>query len=155
MQKAPSTINEVGDYCDCPQPVYDVLNMAIATDNHRSLAQYNFRLVFCQKLRKAKGRRTLASIKVLSDVDSLLNGNDILITIDYSWWTEHPEKQEALLFHELCHLQISEEGKLQTVGHDFEEFYATLKRYGDWANDVTPVVEALKLFEQAEIPLGV
>lgn len=151
--RAVDVIREAGDFEDCPQPVYDVLSIVLATNEHRSLNQYKFRCIFAKKITHSKGRRTLATIKRLSPKENLLSGVDVLITIDFYFWTENPEKQEALLFHELCHLMISEEGDLTTVGHDLEEFYAVIKRYGDWNHDVKPFADALQgeLFEVATL----
>jgi hypothetical protein len=148
MQKAPKEISELGDYSDCLQNVYDVLNVVLATNEHRSLSVYAFKLVFCGKGRKSKGKKTLASIKLLSDLDQMLSKFEILIVIDEAWWIANPEKQEALLFHELCHLQVSDEGKLQVIGHDLEEFYAVLRRYGDWNKEIKPMRD---IFEQKEL----
>jgi hypothetical protein len=150
IHKAVDVIKEEGDFQDCHQQVYDVLSIVLATDEHRSLTNYKFRLLFCNKIKNSKGRRTLATIKVLGDKERLLCGVDILIVIDFFFWTENPEKQEPLLFHELCHLQVDEEGKLVSTGHDLEEFYAVVKKYGDWNKQAKPIAEAIKQLDLLE-----
>lgn len=52
---------------------------------------------------------------------------------------------EALIFHELQHFVVDEEGSLMTVGHDFEAFAAEVSRYGLWKPDLKIAKDA---FEQ-------
>lgn len=140
---------EVDDFKDCPQQVYDVLSMALATEEHRTKGQLTYRCVFCGKPKASKGRKVLATIKLLGGKDKLLAGADALITIDHKFWMENPEKQEAVLFHELCHLYVDEEGEISVIGHDIEEFYAVIARYGDWQKDLEPIAQQLNLLEES------
>lgn len=39
---------------------------------------------------------------------------------------------EALTYHELLHLVVSENGDVKTVGHDFEGFTSEIHHYGQW-----------------------
>ncbi|MCG9891063.1 MAG: hypothetical protein MH252_08310 [Thermosynechococcaceae cyanobacterium MS004] len=152
IHKAVPDQKESGDFADCPQPVYDVLSVVLATDEHRSLSTYKFRLLFKKKISHRKGRRTLATVKILSPQERLISdGADILIVIDWFFWMGNPEKQEPLLFHELCHLQLDEESNLVSVGHDLEEFRAVIEKYGDWNRDVLPFAKAIKQFDLFEL----
>ena len=63
----------------------------------------------------------------------------------------NPEKQEALIFHELCHLFVDDAGILSAVPHDIEEFYAVAVKYGDWLDDVRPLTEAVRQYDLFEI----
>ena len=142
---------QIGNYQHCNEQVYQVLQAALNTDEHRYLKSYCCRTVFCKKIKKSKGRRTLASIKLLADVDRLISGVDFVIIIDYFYWRENPEKQEALLFHELCHLAADEMGELTTVPHDVEEFYSVIAKYGDWQKEIKQFTEAARQYDIFEI----
>lgn len=56
---------------------------------------------------------------------------------------------EALVYHELNHFWVDDEGKLQTKGHDFEAFTAEVQEYGMWKPDLALAGEA---FRQIELP---
>lgn len=80
------------------------------------------------------------------------------------WNILEPVQREALVHHELSHIHIEaiEEGDggytLKTKSHDVEEFAGTVKRYGQWAPDLTFFVkatgDALHLFnpDTGEVP---
>jgi hypothetical protein len=142
---------QIGDFVECGEQVYSVLQTVLNTDEHMYLRQYSRRAVFCKKIKTSKGKRTLATIKLLGDLERLISGVDFVITIDYFFWRENPEKQEALLFHELCHLMADETGKLSTVSHDVEEFYAVIAKYGDWKKEIKQFTEAARQYDLFEI----
>lgn len=96
-------------------------------------------------------------------VGELLQGAspDYLIFFDAVCWQLRTaaggDACEALVFHELCHLQpkLDKEGnpavdretgrpKLQMVPHDYERFDAEIRRYGPVALGLEPLVGALK-----------
>ena len=145
------TENEVGNYQDCGDQVYAVLQAALNTNEHRYLKAYVYKAVFCKKIKTSKGRRTLAQIKLLGDVERLISCVDFVIIIDYFSWRENPETQEALMFHELCHLIADDTGKLSTVSHDVEEFYAVIQKYGDWKKEIRQFTESVRQFDLFEI----
>ena len=138
---------QVGKYKDCPQRIYDILSMALATDEHRSLDQYTYRCLFFAP-EKGKGKKQPVAIKILSDLEKLYAHADIQLIIDYKYWMEHPEEQEILLFRELCRLILDEDGDLTTAEPDIVEFYAVYKRYGDWQNNLKPISQQLNLLEE-------
>ncbi|MGL5059056.1 MAG: putative metallopeptidase [Microcoleus sp.] len=139
---------QVGSYKDCPQPVYDVLSMALATDEHRSLNQYSFRCSFFAP-EKGKGKKQPVTVKILGDLEKLYAHAEIQIIIDFKYWMEHPEKQEILLFRELCRLILDEDGDLTMTEPDIVEFYAVYARYGDWQKDLAPIAQQLNLLEES------
>ena len=145
------TEEQIGNYEECSDQVYQVLRVALNTNEHRYLQGYELKAVFCKKIKMAKGRRTLAQIKLFGDVERLISSIDFVIIIDYYFWLENPEKQEALLFHELCHLIADEMGKLSMVSHDVEEFYSVIAKYGDWNKEIKKFTEASRQFELFEI----
>ena len=85
-----------------------------------------------------------------ADDEARENPIDYLIILDDEWWIDASERdREALVFHELNHLQpafdkdgnqrFSRETGLPVValvGHDVEEFAAVVRRYGAWSDDV-------------------
>ena len=61
-----------------------------------------------------------------------LTGYDFVIVLHKETWTGLDlEKQQALLHHELCHIDRSED-KWCLARHDVEEFLSTFKRYKSW-----------------------
>ena len=144
-------IQNVGNYQDCNDQVYAVLQAALNTNEHRYLKAYVYKAIFCKKIKTSKSRRTLAQIKLLGDVERLISCVDFVIIIDYFFWRENPEKQEALIFHELCHLIADDTGKLSTVSHDVEEFYAVIQKYGDWKKEIRQFTESASQFDLFEI----
>ena len=57
---------------------------------------------------------------------------------------------EALLYHELCHAALDENGKPMIVGHEFAGFVQEIERHGLWNDDLTA---AGQVFVQASLPL--
>jgi hypothetical protein len=141
----------IGDFGECGEQPYSVLKAAIASNDLFSLNRFVGKLIFRRKIKKSKGKRILGQIKILGDLDRLISGVDFVIVVDYYFWNENPEKQEALLFHELCHLFVDEAGILSAVPHDIEEFYAVTAKYGDWLGDVAPLTKAVKQYDLFEI----
>lgn len=141
---------QIGNFVECGDQAYAVLKAAIASNELYSLNRFASKLIFCKKIKKAKGKRVLGQIKILGDIDRLISGIDFVIVLDYYFWHENPEKQEALIFHELCHLFVDEAGILSAVPHDIEEFYAVTAKYGDWLGDVRPLTEAVRQYDLFE-----
>jgi len=80
---------------------------------------------------------------------------DFLITLDDVWWEAATEQQrEILIFHELCHCiqktdkegepRFTEEGRpvFGLLGHDVEEFSATVRRYGAYSPEIQEFIAA-------------
>jgi hypothetical protein len=141
----------IGDIGECGEQPYAVLKAAIASNELYSLNRFVSKLIFRKKIKKDKGKRVLGQIKILGDIDRLISGVDFVIVIDYYFWIEHPDKQEALIFHELCHLFVDEAGLLSAVPHDIEEFYAVTAKYGDWLGDAEPLIKGVRHYDQLEI----
>jgi hypothetical protein len=100
------------------------------------LDRYRIKFLFCHK-RKSKGRQILGTCRPYPAKDKLIHDWDAVITFDYLWWEGNPEHRKALMFHELCHLEVHEEkAVLCSVDHDVTEFYAVWKRFGDWQGEL-------------------
>lgn len=51
---------------------------------------------------------------------------------------------EALVFHELMHIEVLEEGNYRTRGHDCELFISELERYGAWKPGMQALIDAAR-----------
>lgn len=82
---------------------------------------------------------------------------DFLMLIDSAWWREADANQRAaLIHHELKHIVIAtdpegekrfdDDGNPQWSlgGHDLEEFRDTVRRFGAWAPDIRPFINAAR-----------
>lgn len=123
-----STEKKEGSFEDVPQTVIELAQTLIAT---------------CPELSNANG----ASVKYLFKTGSWskwgecnrttgkwrkLTGFDFVIVLHKdSWMGFTPEQQQALLHHELCHIDRLED-KWCLAKHDVEEFLSTFKRYKSW-----------------------
>ena len=80
---------------------------------------------------------------------------DFLVMLDQSYWDESGRNdREILIFHEMCHMihKTDADGELRydedgnpvwgIVGHDVEEFVATVARYGAYSDELRRFLEA-------------
>lgn len=133
----PDKPRHIGDYEDCDKSVYDVLQKVLKFEEFSRFRHFSFKLIFNHKIKISKGRRVLATISLRKEKDILVHPYDALIYLDHTYWVAFPDKREPLLYHELCHLYYDEEtAKVNLVGHDVEDFYAVIRRYGDWQKDL-------------------
>ena len=151
MAKAPLTFNvreETEDFKQVSEDVYDLLDHLI--DKHRSLSflihHLPIKILFRLKPSYKRGQKVLGNTSVVSGKDKLLHPYNATIILDLEYWDAHPDKREPLLFHELCHLD-DDDGKLSLVDHDFSEFYAVIRHYGDWQNKITHAKNQLQDFQ--------
>jgi hypothetical protein len=99
----------------------------------------------------ADGHLRLGQAKKASDLDFTLHNYDFVIILNFDAWNAADfsmEQMRALLDHELCHCQISQdedgEEKRDTAGrpvwrirkHDIEEFTEIVDRHGLWRKDL-------------------
>lgn len=86
---------------------------------------------------KTKGRQILGKCRLFTEKDRHYHDWDAEIVLDKQYWEENPDRRKALLFHELCHLEVDDEtGALRSVHHDLEEFYAVWRHFGDWKGEL-------------------
>jgi Putative phage metallopeptidase len=88
------------------------------------------------KPKMKNGREILGQIKLCNELDKAIHGYDALIFVRWSWPTLTEKAQRIILFHELCHLDISEKGDLITVDHDIQDFYAVFRKFGDYSGEI-------------------
>lgn len=61
------------------------------------------------------------------------SGLDVVIWAWQFWWTTFDERQrEALVLHELCHVDRTEKGGVKLRKHQVEEFTLVVHEYGIW-----------------------
>lgn len=101
-----------------------------------------------------KTSRYAAKISKVGPVFKELTGYDLVLHVwKDRWETYNDNQKEALVFHELCHIDAYEkEGKkkIRLLPHPVEEFPEVVKEYGLWNSPLQrfgDVVE--KVIEQA------
>lgn len=112
----------------------EVLHIAqdLISKYHRHLLETNICFVFREEAQKNKGHMVLGHCEKISPKLQVFQDYEFLIWLseeDYERMTV--EERTALIDHELCHIQQGESG-LTVIGHDFEEFYEIIQRYGFW-----------------------
>ena len=102
------------------------------------IAQPKICVLDCSKPKKSEGRLVFADIKPVPEQYKVLCEFDYIITI-YTHNTAllNDMQFRILLEHELRHVNIINGSKgivYGTVGHDFEDFYAIIDKYGiEWS----------------------
>lgn len=102
------------------------------------IAQPKICVLDCNKPRKSEGRLIFADIKPVPEQYKALCEFDYIITM-YTPNTAllNDMQFKILLEHELRHVNIVNGSKgivYGTVGHDFEDFYAIIDKYGmEWS----------------------
>ena len=102
------------------------------------IAQPKICVLDCSKPKKSEGRLIFADIKPVPEQYKALCEFDYIITIYTRNTALLNEMQfKILLEHELRHVNIVNGSKgivYGTVGHDFEDFYAIIDKYGmEWS----------------------
>lgn len=137
----------------------------LIVERHRHLVNCQIVSVFCDKTPKSKGKEVWASMRKVSGLNAFLanlaiptmaysekqaeesaEGNADLFVLSVSseiWEILEQDQREALVDHELCHIDRNEEGEYFLVGHDIEEFAKNIKKYGIWRQDLQNFFHAL------------
>lgn len=118
----------------------------------------NFRLQFRWRAKggQRQGAPTLGRCQKTAGLLREFSGADfvIMLSADHCRTYQLTFAQiEALVFHELCHVDATDAYKPRIEGHDFEGFVAELLHYGAWKNDLKAMEAAIvqpTLFDQAE-----
>lgn len=92
----------------------------------------------CDQAKKSEGRLVFADIKPVQEQYKALCEFDYILTVyERNAALLSPEQFKILLEHELRHIDIKNTTKgitFGTVGHDFEDFYAIVDKYGlEWS----------------------
>ena len=95
-------------------------------------------------------RKTAGLLKEFSGVDFI-----VTIAADHCRDRITCRQMEALIYHELCHAEATDDYRPRIQPHDFEGFLAELKEYGSWNQDLEMAagyMSQMSLFEdQAEV----
>lgn len=132
--------------------------MDLVQKHHIWLSSFKIGVVFRSEAAKSGGTTVWAKIsKVDEKMRALMESEgtpavELLIWIAQDVWNNLDDRQrDALIDHELCHAAPDGQGGVKLVGHDFEEFYVILKRYGLWNANL---FRGATVFQQALLPLG-
>lgn len=143
-----------------PAPEAQQIAKKYIKDYHKHLASVLIIYVFTDKPFKVHGGPADAKVQKISGIHAWLAAHDlydmkedidggeidefILMTIDKSSWDLYePKQREALIDHELCHVQTNPEtGKVELQSHDVEEFKQVIVRHGLWREDIRSFFEA-------------
>ena len=88
--------------------------------------------------------RYAGQISKASPLLKFLTGYDLIVLINKDVWDSLPQNgREAVVFHELYHIQVSD-GKVSLKKHDVEEFVKVIERYGPWTDTLKAIKEILK-----------
>jgi len=102
---------------------------------------------------KRRMKRALGTCERARKAWKLLSGYDYIITVQRAFWDRAPhEDREALLLHELKHIQyieptLDDEGEIKRPArwslarHDVEEFCDVVRNYGPWTPNIKSMVE--------------
>ncbi len=145
-------------YLDANDDLEAVFQKVIA-ERFPMLSDVQFKLIFDNKKRVAKGNLVLASVELVNEkvrfltTDNLIpEGYDYLLNVDaVAWEYATIEDKERLISHELNHVHIDEKGKLKIIGHDVEDFAREIQRNVDnpnWAENLATLT--LAIYEQDE-----
>ena len=113
--------------------IKQILNKVIS-EHYLDLTQTKFKLVFDGKEMPTKlgAIRKVSEREKCSGVDA-----DLMLIVSEIWWRKSEDHlKEALICHELAHVEIviKEDGSKQYKmrKHDIEEFLSVIKRHGAW-----------------------
>lgn len=129
--------------------VADVAMSLIASqDRFRQLD--DFRIAYLERLGDptGEGEDVLAKVQKAGPLWRDLAHVDAVVWVwQQVWGALSPREREALIAHELCHLDVTDTGKLKVRKHDLEEFAWIARRYGPWMRDIARFAEQLQAFE--------
>lgn len=86
------------------------------------------------------GKIDIALIRKVSEKDRVVYNSDIDFVLEIGsnvWYTLNDSQKEAIIFHELLHIDIKpEDGTFILRKHDVEEFSSVVVHYGFYKSDV-------------------
>ena len=116
------------------------------------ISGYSFGLLFRDKVKKSRGRVTLAEICLPGKLLQYFARNSagqpydfLLVCDEMVWAVANEDDRVRIMRHELRHVYIDEKGKPRLVGHDFEDFHEEVKLNADcpdWAARLVKIADA-------------
>lgn len=147
-------------YWKAEEDVVNLTNRLMAAHNPKAV-HANICILFRSKCAKRGGKVILGKTSKESDKKKLLHGFDYIIELGADSWQELDGKQrEALLTHEILHINAVEDEEAAggiAFGinqHDTEEFRRVIEVYGLWTPDLEELgrtIEARALREGATV----
>lgn len=127
-----------------------LISLAMMLRRTKRLPNVKLDVLWKRKGGKSQGIPTLSkAVLTVSGLAGYYTAADAVIWLAADHIRERaysPTQIEAILYHELCHLTIDEEGTPALRPHDFAGFLAELEHYGCWDDDLAT---AKAHFEQA------
>jgi predicted metallopeptidase len=165
MDTVEQTQNGIVIHIPEPTPKYtsaEVVSEIVARlirNDFSYLRDCRFTFLFRNNGWDSKGRTILGQVRKVSEIDNAimcsevgLEDIDIVMILNGDKWKDLSTMQrEALIAHELCHVEIADKG-YGLVPHDVEEFARVVKRYGLWKNDLQQMGDAARAYEQEHLP---
>ncbi|MFN7929860.1 MAG: putative metallopeptidase [Blastocatellia bacterium] len=135
-------------WSDAP-PVRDVANKII-NQRHSHLGSVEMRYFFFSKEIKSGDEQIWGRARKVTGLNAVLvhpneDTDKQFFTIEIwrtIWDRLTPEHREALVDHELHHCWVDDNGKLQILKHDLEEFANVVRRYGPWRSNIQIFLDA-------------
>lgn len=107
---------------------------------------------FVDKAPKKNGKVVYGKASKIEGLQASLLEHDgpifcVVISKD-QWFMLSPSQKEALVDHELCHCELTDEAdpKATMRPHDLEEFREIVQRHGLWLDDVEAMAKTMSLF---------
>lgn len=141
-----------GKFSEAPS-VAEVAARLISDEAHfTSLAEAKISYLFRKGEWLSKGYTVLGKVFPMDERARYNTGYDLQIVVNQWAWDHADEKQqEALVAHELCHIEksYSDSGKVgfSVAPHDLEEFRYIAKRYSAWDEALQTFLTAYQIGE--------
>lgn len=139
-------LEETKSFIEAPESVYSLKEQLIREHPQSigCLAGVPIKILLDKKTRIQKGRVILGKASTFSERDLLLHPYRFLIKLNHDYWHSPDANKEALLFHELMHCDVDDEGKCGLRSHDLEEFTDVIRHYGIWEQSIKDFAEQLQ-----------
>ena len=119
------------------------------------LADFSVTYLWRRKGGKSRGQLVYGRCQKPSGVLKHAIKSDFVVSLSADHCRDNgfgPQELTALLFHELLHISVGEDGKPKLVGHDFEGFTREIAEFGLWRESALEMARAMQmaLFEEGE-----
>lgn len=127
-------MNFGSEYEEAPDEVLELANSVIAK-HHEHLMDARIGFIMRARAPRRGSMVTWGYARGVSKENQVFVPFDFIITLSEDVWDALTELQRtALIDHELCHC-IGYPDHWTTKGHDFEEFFCIIDRYGFWRDE--------------------
>lgn len=113
----------------------------LITKYHTHLAEARIAYLFRKGEWNSKGKTQFGKACKAPEQWAFMSGFELLVIINQKVWDyAEQEKREAMVDHELCHIEkdIDAKGNPKWIitTHDVEEFSTVIQRHGLWSKDI-------------------